>query len=61
MQPMKRKRISQRNVKQARKVRLNITKVSILPISTFYLLHFKSKPKLYLEPYNYPNLHLIVY
>ena len=26
-----------------------------------YLLHFKSKPKLDLEPYNYPNLHLTVY
>lgn len=40
------------------KVRLNITKVSILPKLTFNLLHFKSKPKLDLEPYNYPNLHL---
>ena len=40
------------------KVRLNITEVSILPKLTFNLLHFKSKPKLDLEPCNYPNLHL---
>lgn len=46
MQPMKRKNITRKKCKTGSlKVRLNIIKVSILPISTFYLLHFKSKPK----------------
>lgn len=39
-------------------VKLNMTRVSILPKLTSNSLRFQSKPKLDLELYNAPNLHL---